>query len=776
MKSSTPIVKDLVLIGGGHSHAIALKMLGMNPLPDVRLTLITDVYHTPYSGMLPGYVAGLYTFDDCHIDLRTLSQFAQAWMIPDRAIGLDLETNRVLCKHHPPIAFDVLSIDIGSTPATVNVQGANEFAIPVKPISKFLNYWDNFIQTVKDRPQIPRRIGIVGGGAGGVELALSAQAHLQTVYRAAQQPIQNIEVHLFQRGAELLPGRHPSVRRKFHRLFARRGIQLHVEEAVVAIEAHTADSIRRVICESGLTVECDRVFWVTQASATPWLEKSGLATTEHGFIKVNDCLQSVSHPHVFAAGDVATLINHPRPKAGVFAVRQGKPLYENLRRSLRDRPLNTFIPQKQFLILIGTGKASAIASRGGFTLGPSRLIWWWKDHIDRKFMHQFEDLNQMNHDGGQTPWGLETRKKAPSSPSTSQYSPSDSIMHCAGCGSKVGGSILEKVLTRIQREYPIRNNRDDILIGLDEPDDAAAIRVPAGQALLQTIDYFPALVNDHYVFGQIATHHCLSDIFAMGAIPQSALAIATLPYAVPSKQEEMLYQLLSGAVKVLREVRAPLIGGHTSESAELAFGLTCNGLATPSKLLRKGGMQPGNRLILTKALGTGTLFAADMRCKAKGRWIEAAIASMLQSNYKAAQCLWQYKATACTDVTGFGLVGHLLEMVDASQVTVELEGSTIPVLDGVDETLTSGIASSLYPQNVKASINIDTLHAIQNHPLFPVLFDPQTSGGLLASVPGDRASACLSALHVLGYDQSQIIGQVLPLEAQQKPIRVNGWE
>ncbi|HHP7244458.1 MAG TPA: selenide, water dikinase SelD, partial [Elainellaceae cyanobacterium] len=316
----------------------------------------------------------------------------------------------------------------------------------------------------------------------------------------------------------------------------------------------------------------------------------------------------------------------------------------------------------------------------------------------------------------------------------------------------------------------------DILIGLDEPDDAAAIRVPAGQALLQTIDYFPALVNDPYVFGQIATHHCLSDIFAMGAIPQSALAIATLPYAIPRKQEEMLYQLLSGAVKVLREVRALLIGGHTTESAELAFGLTCNGLAAPSKLLRKGGMQPGNMLILTKALGTGTLFAADMRCKAKGRWIEAAIASMLQSNYEAAQCLWQYKATACTDITGFGLVGHLVEMVEASHVTVELDGATISVLDGVDETLTSGINSSLYPQNVKASINIQNLHAIQNHALFPVMFDPQTSGGLLASVPGDRASACLSALRALGYVHSQIIGQVLPLEAQQKPIRVKGWE
>jgi selenide,water dikinase len=758
MKSSSPAVRDLVLIGGGHSHAIALKLLGMNPIPGWRITLISDVYHTPYSGMLPGYVAGLYTFDDCHIDLRLLANFAQARLFADRAIGLDLDHQTVICEHHPPVAYDLLSIDIGSTPTAVQVPGAIEYAIAVKPISKFLTYWETLVDHVKRSPHPPLSLGVVGGGAGGVELALSLQARLQAIYHDAGYSLDQLELHLFHRGVELLPERHPSVRRKMHRLFAQRGIHLHLQENVIAIKADGDNTPRLVMCESGLTVQCDRVFWVTQASAASWIRDSQLATDSRGFIQINDRLQSVSHAHVFAAGDIATMVNHPRPKAGVFAVRQGEPLVQNLRRAALGQPLQPFVPQDKFLILIGTGTGRAIASRGAFTIGPSRLIWWWKDHIDRQFMQRFSDLQPMN---------------ATHSSSQSGEADQPQAMPCAGCGAKVGASVLASTLSRIKQHQPDWGDRPDILIGLDAPDDASAIRVPSGQALVQTLDYFPALIDDPFIFGQIATHHCLSDIFAMGATPHSALAIATLPQASPSIMEETLYQLLSGSIKVLHQAHAPLIGGHTIAGNTLVFGLSCNGLASPSQLLRKQGMQPDNVIILTKALGIGTLFAADMRLQAKGRWIEGAIASMLQSNHDAAQCLRQHQATACTDITGFGLIGHLSEMLDGTSNRVELNLQTIPLLDGAPEALQRGIVSSLQPQNLSAARFIQNLDAIAKHPLFPILFDPQTSGGLLATIPGDRAQACLTALHALGYSGSRIIGRVLPLGNKGQPIIVN---
>ncbi|NEP02969.1 MAG: selenide, water dikinase SelD [Symploca sp. SIO2E9] len=771
-------IKDLVLIGGGHSHAIVLKKFGMHPVPGVRLTLITDLSHTPYSGMLPGYVAGFYNFDQCHIDLRPLTQFASARMFVDRAIDLDLENNYIICANRPPVAFDLLSIDIGSTPATISVPGAAAHTIPVKPISKFLTYWSQVTQEVAQFRHKKVRLGIVGGGAGGVELALAIETHLHSIYHHIQQSTQNLEIHLFHRGASLLPERHPWVGKRLQQILSRRGVKLHLMENVSAVEAcpeatDTNTVTPKIInCQSGLKVKCDRIFWVTQASAAPWLRQAGLATDAKGFIKVSDALQSISHPQIFAAGDIATMVNHPRPKAGVFAVRQGKPLFENLRRTLLGQPLKQFIPQTEFLILIGTGNRQAIASRGWLNFGPHKLIWHWKDYIDRQFMEQLSNFpSKMDNSIPNERHNIiqkigkifeqpykKTLPIPPSPPLPLSPSPHLPTMHCAGCGAKVAPAVLERVLKRIKQETV--NQREDILIGLEAAEDAAVVSVRADQVMVQSIDYFRALLDDPFLLGQITANHCLSDIFAMGAAPQSALAIATLPYAPPTKQEETLYQLLAGATKILNQAQALLIGGHTTEGTELAFGLTCNGLATPEQLLRKGGMKPGEVLILTKALGTGTLFAADMRLQAKGRWLEEAIASMLLSNQAAAACLQQHQATACTDITGFGLLGHLLEMIQASQVAVEIELSAIPVFKGAMETIQQGIFSSLYPENLRTSKYIHNREQVSNAPAYPLLFDPQTSGGLLATIPAQQANSCLSSLKALGYNYSRIIGQV----------------
>ncbi|TVP62465.1 MAG: FAD-dependent oxidoreductase [Nodularia sp. (in: Bacteria)] len=390
------INQNLVLIGGGHSHAIVLKKFGMNPLPGVNLTLITPASDTPYSGMLPGHIAGFYRHNECHIDLRKLANFAQSQLYIDRAVGLDLNNHKVICANRATVDFDILSIDIGSTPATISVLGATEYAIAAKPVPKLLQYWYQLLESVAKNPQKFISIAIVGGGAGGVELALSMQTHLHEILQQNQQPIQNLEVHLFQRHETLLPNYHHSVQHQFQQILRKRGINLHLGENVCQVAPQYSilanretEEIFEVKCESGLLVECHKIFWVTQASAPQWLKTTGLATDDQGFILVEDTLQSQTHPEVFAAGDIATMVNHPRPKAGVFAVRQGQPLFENLQRALLGQPLKSYKPQQQYLSLIGTGDKRAIASKGAFTTPPHQLLWCWKDWIDRRFMQRF---------------------------------------------------------------------------------------------------------------------------------------------------------------------------------------------------------------------------------------------------------------------------------------------------------------------------------------------------------------------------------------------------
>ncbi|MBW4646010.1 MAG: FAD-dependent oxidoreductase [Goleter apudmare HA4340-LM2] len=391
-----PIVQDLVLIGGGHSHAIVLRLFGMKPIPGVRLTLITTASDTPYSGMLPGHIAGFYSHDECHIDLRHLANFAQAQLYIDRVVGLDLKNRQVICANRPTVTFDVLSIDIGSTPATISVSGAAEYAIPAKPVPQLLAQWQQLLVNVAANPQTPISIGIVGGGAGGVELALSMQARLKRILQT-----EDLAIHLFGRHRELMPDHYQSVQHQVKRILTQRGIRLYLGETVCQIEppnlisnsfllAERREQNRlKVKCESGLIVECNKVFWVTQASAPQWLKATGLRTNEQGFILVDDTLQSMTHPYIFAAGDIATMVNHSRPKAGVFAVRQGKPLFENLQRFLSGQSLKPYKPQKEYLSLIGTGDGRAIATKGTFTLSPHKLLWCWKDWIDRRFMENF---------------------------------------------------------------------------------------------------------------------------------------------------------------------------------------------------------------------------------------------------------------------------------------------------------------------------------------------------------------------------------------------------
>ena len=753
---TSPISKHLVLVGAGHSHAIVLKLFGMHPIPGVQITLITETTYTPYSGMLPGHVAGYYSRDDCHIDMRPLSQFAKARLFVDRVVGLDLERQTVLCANRPEVPYDVLSVNIGSIPAKANAVGAEKFAIPSKPIREFLCQWEGVVEDVSQQPEKNWTLAIVGGGVGGVELSLNMRSRLHQIFLEAGQPISNLAIHLFQRGENLVPDLNSNARHLLARTLSQQGIRVHLNQPVTEVQSD------RLFTRSGQEFPCDRIFWVTQASAQPWIAASGLATDPRGFVSLRETLQSESHSNVFAAGDISAVTAHPRPKAGVFAVRQGKPLYDNLRRMLLGHSPQPFKPQKDFLRIIGTGSKSAVACKWNWAW-KSPLMWRWKEWIEFRFMDRFRQFPAMAAEGAVVQKGLTNSEAGRELAATA--------MRCGGCGSKVGSSVLSRVLENLTAQVPSgalsgAGPAPSVLVGLETPDDAAVLRLPSDRFLVQTLDYFKAILDDPYVVGQIVTHHCLSDLFAMGADPHSVLALATVPYASERIAEDTLTQLLLGCLKVLQQSGTALVGGHSVEGSEWGFGLSCNGLVHPDNLMKKGGLQPGQQLILTKPLGTGVLFAAQMRSLADGRWIDAALDSMLQSNQAAANCFRWFGARACTDITGFGLLGHLVEMLRASRVSVQLEIDSLPAMEGALSLFARGFASTLHPQNLRSALFLEIEERLDRHPYYPLLFDPQTSGGLLAAVEADRAQDCLSALHQQGYTRSSIVGTVMPVEGK----------
>ena len=400
-----PVATDIVLVGGGHSHVAVLKRFGMRPVAGARLTLASRDMLTPYSGMLPGLVAGHYQPEEAHIDLRRLSRFANARVIHGPVTGIDLGARKVLAAGRPPIGFDILSLDIGSQPEIGEIEGAKEHALGVKPIDVFRKRWAEVERECLERGG-RLRVAVIGGGAGGSELALSLRYRLRTLLERAGVP-DGVDITLLADTGEVVESHAPAVRRRMTRLLAERGVRLLAGHPVVAVQPGRVEAV--TAGAGRVAVDCDLAIAVTHASAPEWLSASGLDLDDAGFIRIRETLQSTADPCVFAAGDIASFDARPLPKSGVYAVRQGPVLAENLVRFAAGRTLRPYRPQPLTLALISSGDRKAVASWGRLAL-EGRWVWRVKDWIDRRWMRKYQELPQMGggartHPPAKTPGG-----------------------------------------------------------------------------------------------------------------------------------------------------------------------------------------------------------------------------------------------------------------------------------------------------------------------------------------------------------------------------------
>ena len=777
----------LLLVGGGHSHIHVLRRRMMRPEEGAHLavTLIAREVHTPYSGMLPGRVAGLYGPDEMHIDLARLCRAADTSLVLDEVVALDLAAKAVSSRGHPAMRFDILSLNSGAEPGFAGVD-VSAPVMPVKPIGRFLTAWAELrtgLESALDRGEA-RSLAVVGAGAGGVELILSIARQMSGV------PAGLLSLTLVEAGAVILPGHNGRVRRWAERQLAAAGIRILKG---FQVEKVTSEGL---FGRAGEHVEVDHTLWTTGVCAPAYPQDSGLQVDASGFVNVNRSLQSLSHPCVFAAGDMANLVEQPRAKSGVYAVRAGPVLAENLLRYARGVPLKPFRAQRRALAILGNARGSAVASRG-WLFAAGKPVWWLKQFIDRRFMARF------------TPPDM--------SEALGESAVDQALMRCAGCGSKLPASLLTRVLERLD-VHP----DEQVLQGIGE--DAAMLQIgthtqkgthtgpeegthttrpgththpeqgthtdvtPSGTSgkgthteqgthtnpekgthtLCVSTDHFPQMVSDTYLFGRIAAHHGLSDLFAMGARPRYALVNLNVKLMAANLMEDEAELALKGANDVFRECGVTLVGGHSTESETTALGCTVIGDAE-APLLVKSGLVEGEMLVLTKPLGVGVLLAGEMRRRTLGRWLEAALEVMDQSNGPGVRALRAHGAASCTDVTGFGLLGHLLEMLRASEVAAELWLDQVPRLDGAVELMASGVESSLQSANESALAEVEVSGLPLTDPALRLLMDPQTCGGLLVGIAPARAETLLGALGECGYECAAIIGKVI---APSAPARV----
>ena len=705
----------LVLAGGGHSHALVLRMWAMHPerRPAGLITLVNRSSTALYSGMVPGLAAGLYRQSDLAINLRTLADQAGVALVVAEITGLDLRKRRLMLLNRPPLTFGRLSLNLGAvTPAAAEIGGGGLAIKPLEPALAALTTHASSGEDDAAGDQEQSGIVLVGSGLAAIELALALR------HRWPQRTVT----------LQARPGRiAPGLRRTL------------MQSGVTLAESSAADPADEAV----VTLRC------TGSRGAPWLQTSGLPVDGEGRVRTASTLEVLDHAGVFACGDCAVIADDPRPPSGVWAVRAAAPLARNLEASCRSEQLLPWRPQGRALQLLGDfdrrGRPTAWALWGPLSLGPHRGIWHWKRWIDRRFMARFQGSPMANAPEGNA-----------------------DAMLCRGCAAKLPAEPLEAAL-------------DAAGIGSERRPPEDASRLPhaqseAGHPVLQSLDGFPALVSDPWLNGRLTALHACSDLWACGARVQSAQVVVTVPRTTAVVQQELLSHSLAGIRSVLTSQGADLIGGHTLEarhaaeaplSQEIQIALSVQGEAEGA-IWTKQGIRPGDCLLLSRPLGTGVLFAAAMEGATLPADLDLALQQMNSSQHTLVKRLRTMTGNdpdaihAATDITGFGLLGHLGEMLGSPRhVQVELLGEAVPALDGAIHLLENGHCSSLAPSNRRAWSLLDPdpdtgsaavalrLGAIPPHSprhlaLLELLVDPQTCGPLLISVDPDLAARLLA--------------------------------
>ncbi|KGG20322.1 selenide, water dikinase SelD [Prochlorococcus marinus] len=696
----------LVLAGGGHTHALVLLRWAMYPKlkPAGMITLVNKSSTTIYSGMFPGVVAGKYKIDEILIDLRNLASKAGVSFIHAEIEGIDLKKKKLLLAGRPEIEYSLLSLNIG-TKTNLNAKSFNrgdkDLAVPIKPF--YESYKFIIDQDIHKDDSSAKPFVIIGSGFAGMEIAFSLRKRW---------PKRSILL-------KIKSGR--KIKKNLLRNLKAQNIEITQKNPSILYPT--------LICTGNKSFD--------------WIKNSGLPIDKKGRVLTKKNLQVLNYPELFAVGDCGVIKDHSRPSSGVWAVRSAKPLAINLECLSKGLKLEEWKPQRKAIQLLDISsikkESKAFISWGEIMIGPFGFLSRLKELIDKQFISKFDLVKDIDSD----------------------MSTEEEMIKCRGCAAKLAFSPLNSALNKLDL---IESSADDSIdIG----------ELNSSKTLIQSVDGFPSLISDPWLNGRLLAFHACSDIWACGGSVISAQSVVNLPSIPNNLQQELLFQVLEGINSALTIQGAKLVGGHTLESRKISeepfslgieSSLTVNGIIDNKKYFwPKGGMKKGDQILISRPLGTGIIFSAFMNGQVKPYILDNALKEMNKSQHEIVNYINELTnlnprskiVNACTDITGFGLLGHLSEMLESTnsdqlkmnsepfKVTLELDN--IPLYDGVKELLDKGFESTLAPANQIFLKNIDgdknlrfelksndsSSNRSYYNAMLKILVDPQTCGPLL---------------------------------------------
>ena len=670
-----------MLVGGGHANVQVLKKLCMNRIKGLHTILISEHYEATYSGMTPGYIHKDFSREEISIDLQKLCFNAEATFVKDKVVRIETNNQKLELQKFHSINYDLLSINTGSISNTKKIIIENSSkCFFVKPISTFVKKLKQIDEIIKDKKS---KIAIIGGGVASYELAFS-------LIRRYGDPL---EITIF--GKKILQEKNLNhqTKNKLRAIAKKLGIKEYSGEVVSISE-------RYLTLNNGEKIDCNLSLLSTGANIEKWLLDSNLNKDKSGFISVDNNLLSANQKNIFVTGDACSLYNNIRAKSGVMAVRQGEILKENIFLKLTGKPLIKFRPQKNWLYIIGTYENYALLNY--FFLSFHRQ-WCWKLKvwIDKGFINKFKFTSIQNM--SKKKLELENLK--------------DIKMYCQGCGSKVSKSTLTNYIKKIDNNIDLADS---------------SIINNKSLKILQTIDHIKLFSSlNPFDFGKISYLHSQNDILAAGGSVKSLSVSIGVPFSKNFIEKFYLEYFMEGIKSEAENDKCLISSGHSYQSKESGITLTLNGEI--ESISSKNSAKAGDLIYLSKPLGTGYLLAAyfDNTEMLSSDDFKKIIKNLKMGNIFAVNSARSSGSNTMTDISGYGLSSHLIDICLSSNLSSELIiNNNILINSNLD--LLKLFKSTGFENNYKSSSEF--IEVSESHPLKNILYDPQTNGPMLMAI------------------------------------------